>query len=68
MMVEGPAIRLDDEPRIWPMSVHLVTEHQDVGLWERKPVLLAELEEAILERRSGRLRSPRGIDQGADCA
>ena len=61
--VIGVAVHLDHQASRRPESVDLVAEDEDVGCRGRETVLLAEDDEAILERRDGRGRLPGGLDQ-----
>ena len=63
MMMEGPAIGLDDESSSRPVGVSLATQDQDIRLRLGKTVLLAEGEEAVLERGTSRLRRSREVDE-----
>lgn len=68
MPVERPAIRLHHKPSLGPIGVDLVAENQDVCLGLGQLMLSTKSNEAILERRTGRLRRACGIEEGPDDA
>ena len=52
LVVEFPAIELDDQFRLGPQGVDLVAEDEDVGGRWRYPALDTEVVEALLQRRA----------------
>ena len=48
VMMKGEAVDLDDQSLCQPKGIHLVSEHQDIGLWKGKAVLPTEIDESIL--------------------
>lgn len=64
--VEFPAVRLDHQLSIRPEGVNLAAENRGPGDRDREPMLAAELEDSVLQRRLSVLGNSHGIDKTSD--